>query len=457
MKPDQASRVFRRRVGIISLLMPKWITLSPPMTINSTTRFESRPVKDTKAVLEELNNILSSHQFKNSKRYPALLSHLVHKMLEGETDQLKERTLGIEVFGRDPDYDTNQDPIIRVTAAEIRKKIAQFYHERGKKSRLQIDLPLGSYIPEFRRFDISPTLPSDDSQPTDSSGNGIRATGEREKGFAESQGNICDAHPQALWSLTKSHVAWLVAFTIASVCIGVYALNGHVVHSASDEFWTPLLNSPGAVLAVIPTSLRANDGSSSEGNPVAVVSSSHGPYSNISVCDAIALSRFSSLLGRHSKPFDIKEANLTSLVDLHERSAILIGALNNQWTMRLTEPLRFHFSIEPSSVRIVDSENLGNRNWIVDYTQRYAYAVHDYAIIARYKDQTTGGNIIVIAGIGAHATQAASEFVGTSKGLEQIQHVAARGWEEKNLELIVETDIINGDSGPPRLIATTTW
>ena len=43
---------------------------------------------------------------------------------------MKERTLGVEVFGRPPDYDTNADPVVRVTAAEIRKKIAQFYHER---------------------------------------------------------------------------------------------------------------------------------------------------------------------------------------------------------------------------------------------------------------------------------------------------------------------------------------
>jgi hypothetical protein len=144
-------------------------------------------------------------------------------------------------------------------------------------------------------------------------------------------------------------------------------------------------------------------------------------------------------------------------VDLHERSAILVGALNNHWTMRLTEPLRFHFLVEPTSVRIIDSENPQNRNWVVDYTRPYAYATHDYAIIARYKDPTTGGNLLIIAGIGAHATQAASEFVVTSNELEQIRDVAPRGWEKKNLEMIVETKIINGDSGPPHLIAATTW
>ena len=67
----------------------------------------------------------------------------------GNVDQLKERTLGIEVFGRELDYDTNIDHIVRSTAGEIRKRIAQYYHEPGHESEIRIDLPSGSYVPEF--------------------------------------------------------------------------------------------------------------------------------------------------------------------------------------------------------------------------------------------------------------------------------------------------------------------
>ena len=79
--------------------------------------------------------MLASHHFKNSKRYPALLNYLFLLTVEGQAGKMKERTLGVEVFGRPPDYDTNADPVVRVTAAEIRKKIAQFYHERGAGTR----------------------------------------------------------------------------------------------------------------------------------------------------------------------------------------------------------------------------------------------------------------------------------------------------------------------------------
>ena len=64
-------------------------------------------------VQRELNAIVSSHHFWNSKRYPALLKYGVDKTLDGHADQLKERTLGVEVFDRPPDYDTNADPVVR--------------------------------------------------------------------------------------------------------------------------------------------------------------------------------------------------------------------------------------------------------------------------------------------------------------------------------------------------------
>src|SRR5258706_12869793 len=93
--------------------------------------------------------MLVNPHFSHSKRYPALLRYVVEQALAGHTDQIKERTLGIEVFGRTPDYDTNQDPVVRTTAGEIRKRIAQYYHEPGHQDELRIELPCGSYVPEF--------------------------------------------------------------------------------------------------------------------------------------------------------------------------------------------------------------------------------------------------------------------------------------------------------------------
>src|ERR1022692_1245028 len=107
--------------------------------------------QDSEAILAELQEVLASPHFCNSKCYPALLQYIVEKTLAGEADLLKERTLGVEVFDRPPSYDTNADTVVRYTAGEVRKRLSLYYHDHEPDSGVQISLPAGSYIPEFHR------------------------------------------------------------------------------------------------------------------------------------------------------------------------------------------------------------------------------------------------------------------------------------------------------------------
>src|ERR1700744_2172538 len=113
------------------------------------------------AVQAQLERILANPLFRNSKRYPNLLRYVVERTLDGHPGELKERTLGVEVFAREPDYDTNLDPVVRITAAEIRKRLAQYYQEPAHEAELRIDLPLGSYAARFQspleRLPVAPT------------------------------------------------------------------------------------------------------------------------------------------------------------------------------------------------------------------------------------------------------------------------------------------------------------
>src|SRR5215472_17231427 len=107
------------------------------------------PGIDSKAVFQQLDRMLKSRHFCNSRRYPAFLSHIVRHTLDGDLDSLKERILGIEVFKRPHDYDTGSDPVVRITAGEVRKRIALYYHDEGTEHELRIELPPGSYVPVF--------------------------------------------------------------------------------------------------------------------------------------------------------------------------------------------------------------------------------------------------------------------------------------------------------------------
>ena len=97
----------------------------------------------------QLEKIVSDARFAASKRYPCLLRYIVEQTLAGNEDNLKERTLGIEVFHRPPDYDTNADPVVRLCAAEVRKRLAQYYQSPAHGGELRIDLNPGSYVPVF--------------------------------------------------------------------------------------------------------------------------------------------------------------------------------------------------------------------------------------------------------------------------------------------------------------------
>jgi hypothetical protein len=99
-------------------------------------------------ILSCLKQILASSEFRSSHRCQDFLSHVVKHALSGDFDEIKERILGIRVFGREAGYDTNYDSIVRVTASGVRKRLLRYYKTSGS-SAIRIELPAGSYIPEF--------------------------------------------------------------------------------------------------------------------------------------------------------------------------------------------------------------------------------------------------------------------------------------------------------------------
>jgi hypothetical protein len=124
-----------------------------PGRIDNAAR-EDAVAKASEVVLYEneirshLTQILASKAFRGSRRCQEFLSYVVERSLSGEFSEIKERMLGICIFDRDADYDTSSDSIVRVTATDVRKRLLRYY-ETAPASALHIDLPPGSYIPEF--------------------------------------------------------------------------------------------------------------------------------------------------------------------------------------------------------------------------------------------------------------------------------------------------------------------
>lgn len=106
------------------------------------------PPLQTEEVRQHLDTILAGDEFCSSRRSSELLRHTVERALAGDVESLKERLLGVEIFHRRSDYDTSTDAIVRVTASDVRRRLANFYSEHPAQS-MRISLPLGSYVPDF--------------------------------------------------------------------------------------------------------------------------------------------------------------------------------------------------------------------------------------------------------------------------------------------------------------------
>ena len=104
-------------------------------------------VATTADVQAELRRILESSVFSLAGRLRRFLEYVVRKSLCGETNELKEYTIGLEVFDRGLDFDPRLDPIVRVEAGRLRQKLQRYYESAGLGSPLRISLPKGAYVP----------------------------------------------------------------------------------------------------------------------------------------------------------------------------------------------------------------------------------------------------------------------------------------------------------------------
>src|SRR5256885_15405791 len=124
------------------------IALTQGMCENQTTKLNDSQERDVQA---ELSRLLESPAFRTSKRCREFLQHIVEHTIRGPAGALKERSIGVELFQLLKDFDTGQHTIVRVTANEVRKKLAQNYMaENGTHHSLKIQLPPGSYSADFK-------------------------------------------------------------------------------------------------------------------------------------------------------------------------------------------------------------------------------------------------------------------------------------------------------------------
>jgi hypothetical protein len=144
---------------------------------------ESPESIDLAAQRAELEAVLRSEQFTRAPTLANLLSYLCEKLFAGEAYQIKEYSVGVEVFHRGSSFDQDSDSIVRVEANRLRKRLAAYYAGDGASHRLQITIPLGQYVPEFKS--VAPVQGEEQTAPVDpavASRSGIDGAATRQTG-----------------------------------------------------------------------------------------------------------------------------------------------------------------------------------------------------------------------------------------------------------------------------------
>jgi hypothetical protein len=403
-------------------------------------------------VREQLRRLVAHPLFTNSKRYPVLLTYTVEQTLLGNAGDLKERTIGVEAFGREPSYDVNLDPVVRTTAAEVRKRLIQYYYSPDHAGELVIELPLGSYVPSFRELAHHSSGPED-----------IQVAVEQVESLPQ--------HPLASEipsgdskrKITRSAVySWLltaiVLFLALFLGFGIGRLRTPSPAARPSEsssltrFWEPITATSSRVTYCLGVPTDAVDLQSRSVPPIPA-----GESASLNVYDVITLARSIAPLVPKNGEFRVMAASDTGFAQLREGPFVLIGAFDNPWTMRITQDLPIGFEYDNHVREVVDRTTSPKRIWTLQWQVPGKSLVRDYAVVARLHDKVTGEPVIILAGILGEGTEAASEVVSNQVYLDAVLQKAPKNWDQLNLEAVIEANVIEGHPGPPIVIAVKTW
>lgn len=390
--------------------------------------------EEVEALRQHVREITESKAFKGSHRSAQFLSFIFEQAILCRFDSLKERVIGIELFGRSPTYDTGEDAIVRVTASDVRRRLQQYHGENGRSSRFYVSLPLGSYVPEItRRGQVEP----DPAPGSDSSGADLSPA-------STNAGTVAvDAQSLAIPATSKAGFTrfWIVfAVLLLLLNVSVWAIfwvrppktqpatvsdlpwsaffnSAHVTHLiTSDPNIVTVQEITGAELSV---SDYANRKYIPEPNKLSpeVLSSIHlilwGDNSAAAIDPPIAL-RIAALAQSGSIRIDARAARGIQLSDLKsDDNFIFLGSpRSNPWSALFSNYLDFRFVFDHASRQEVIQNVHPQPHELPIYVptaQGWATG-QSYAIIAFIQNPDQNGQILLLAGANGEGTEAAGRL-----------------------------------------------
>lgn len=427
--------------------------------IDVEVEYGSTPELTADMIRAQLELLVHDEAFKSSRRSVTFLRYVVEQTLQGLAEQIKERTIGVEVFGRTPSYETNLDHVVRTAAVELRKRLASYYVDERHRDELRIWLVPGSYIPRF-------TLPGHARYAAVEQPNASPVDTQLEPHRAHIQfGPVALTEGAAAQKPRKLRRTYVWIGAVVLLCLAtVVELFLPRRATPEDLFWKPVLDTPGPVLLVVgdhpngPPTVPATDENGTTATPVPSFDSSK----TVPFADTVTLAKVVGELERRNEKVAIRRGDSVSFSDLRQGAVVLIGAFNNEWSLRLTRTLRYSLAMDPEKhvIYIRDAKNPLSRDWSWGTNQPREPVVganspkmQDFALISRIKDSETGHVVIVIGGLYTYGTEAAGEFLSDPNLMKTVDGMTHLKGTEDRLQIVLQTTVTDGIPGPPKVIA----
>jgi hypothetical protein len=395
------------------------------------------PGVSEEAVRTELERVLASPEFRSSRRCQDFLKFVVERTLAGQPEVLKERTIGIEVFGRPTSYDTSADGIVRINASEVRKRLAVYYAPPERQSEMRITLPVGTYVPQF-------------------CGNG--------KSAAEAGLRVADAVPlgaPGAWGARALPIAganqraksrrkaalWTVALVLVALIVSIRWLDLRRSANVVDQFWNPLFQGSTPIL-IVPAYVPTYDAPTSPSGTYTLMRDQY-----VGGGDLLAVVQVSSMLMRMGHPYNVRMGTDVSLDDLRNTPTVLIGYSSTQWA-DVTN--KFRFFVDDSSHGMI-RDNGNPTDWFPHHETAEHHTDEDYAVISRAFDPETHAMLILVSGCMQYGTEGAARMITNPDQLAAALHGAPKDWQQKNLQLVIQLDVVANSPASSKVVASYYW
>lgn len=421
---------------------------SPSSTDSRIAEFAklSETKGDIASLQQHLREVIEGDAFKGSHRSGQFLQHIVDKAIAGHFESLKERVIGVELFGRSASYDTGDDAIVRVTASDVRKRLLQHYGKYGATSEFRISLPSGSYIPEITHDPLGEAgKPDEFSAIHDVAPKSDASSTPHQESIPIPADLVAsfpalphlDTHPPKSFSKVRWLVSGIlvVALNLALWGISWSRLSRKELAPLSVLPWSALFGSSHAI-ELITSDPNVAEIQGITGSQVSVSDYANHNYipvpnkltpeqnyfcrtvlrgDNSAGVDAPIVAKVAALAQTNSKSVAVRGARSIQLTDLKsDNDFIFLGSpRSDPWFSLFSDQLDFRFEFDKNSrsefIRNVHPRS-GEQPQYVPTALGWATG-DSYSTIALVRNPDQSGQVLLLAGANAEGTEAAGKFV----------------------------------------------